>query len=188
MAGKLVPALLTAAVALASVAPTFAQTGPGGATPANPNPFAVPAPAANGMLSEEAIAAYLRTLAPNARVSRLPNGGNEYELKFLRDGWNYHIKAQVVQGCVWLLCHLGNPIHEAQAPPANLLLQLLQVNDRIGPTYFSYEKFSAGLVLCLNRPVTRQMSAERFKGEVEEFLKTIKDSYPAWSAVLNATK
>lgn len=188
MVRKFVSALLSTLVALASVSAASAQTGPSG--PITPslagNASAAPAPAI-GALTEEAIVAYLKTLDPNVQMQRLPNC-NQYELKFARDGWNYHLQVQVNPSAIWLLCHLGNAINESQAPPANLLFQLMQISDKMGPTYFSYEKFDNGYKLCLNRQVDRRISVERLKNELELFVKNIKESYPTWNAVITARK
>jgi hypothetical protein len=180
-------ALMLSVLSLAGAGVASAQTGPSGGSTPPVNPLVNPAPAVAGELSEEAVAGYLRSLDPNLKVATLSNGGKQYTALISRDGWTFEVKVQVVRGRIWLLCHLGKVINSTQTPQANLLMQLLQLNDLMGPTYFSYEKFgTSGVKLCVNLAVDRTISLDRFKREMDGFLKKIKDSYPGWGPVVNS--
>jgi hypothetical protein len=171
--------MLLSALSLVGVADVSAQTGPG------QTPTQTQTQTDSGDLSDRAVAEVVKKLDPNAVMTarRLNNGGSEYRTTISRDGWKYEIKIQVVRGRIWLLCHLGKPI--SKAPSADLMFRLLQVNDDLNGSYFSYEKCgNNGVILCLNRAVGRSVTAKTFETELVLFLSGVKASHPVWSEII----
>ena len=184
-ASKIATAFLVAAVALASIAPAFAQTGPTGpGKPTNPvvNPTN-PTPAVKGM-TEADLASFLRTLDPNLKVNTIKDG-TEYHLTIQRDGWNFQLRVTSFANEIWIDSKLGAPIN-AQQVQANLLAELLAANFTVGPTHFSFVKMKDGqMQLDLGRCVLRgPLTVDGLRGQINLFVKQVKDTYPTWNAVV----
>src|SRR5690348_3081853 len=91
MVRKFVPSVLSILLALASVAPSFAQTGPTGGGQPIPAPGVQPAPVVVNGISEADLLNCLRGLDPNVKVTPIKDG-TVYTLTLQRDGWRYDLR------------------------------------------------------------------------------------------------
>ena len=163
-----------------------AQTGP---TNPAPNPGPLPGgqvtPAAAG-LTEEALTTYFRTLDANVKVNRGNNGTVFFNMNIQRGDWNYNVEASLSQRRVLLYCRLGKPVSDPRTLSPEALVKVLEMMNKIAPSYFTYDRLDTGNVrLCLNYSLSREITIERLQAGMNEFLKDIQDSYPAWSALTN---
>ena len=181
---KFAAAALTLACCTAFAA---AQTGPVNPAPnPGPGPGGPVAPAPAG-LSEEALTAFFRTLDPNVKVTRGNNNANVFfNMNIPRGDWNFNVEASLSQRRVLLYCRLGKPVSDPRTLSPEALVKLLETMNKIAPTYFTYDRLDNGSVrLCLNYGLSREVTIERLQAGMNEFLKDIQDSYPAWSALTN---
>lgn len=184
MVRKFVPTVLSILVALASVAPSFAQTGPTGG-----GPMIQPTPIVVSGLSETDLLNCLRGLDPNVKVTPIKDG-TSYYLTLRRDGWQYDLRISSFAGSIWLDSPLGAPIANVQSASPALLAQLLEANFKIGPTHFSLVKQNDGrMQLYLGRMLERgPLTADMLHNHIDGFCKQVRDMYPTWSAFLAAAK
>jgi hypothetical protein len=175
-------AALVAVFCLAGLA--NAQTGPAGGPAVAPGvPAAQPAA---GALPDQSVEAALRAFDPNLRVGPSNDGkGKVYAFKVVRDGWSYDLVVETYAGNIWLGARLSPVISAPQNIPGNVQAELLKLNFKIGPAHFALNTMNdnSGFILGLYRNLDRTMSIDNFNAYVNDFLKTIKDSYPIWSQV-----
>lgn len=160
-----------------------AQTGPlgGGTQTSTSGPSA---PVAQG-LSEEAFTSFLRSLDPNVKVTR-NNNNVYYNLNVQRGDWNFNLEVSLLSKRVLLYCRLGKPVSDVRQLSPEALVKLLEIMNKIGPSYFTYDRLENGSVrLCLNQNLDRGITLDRLKAGIDEFIKDVQDSFPAWSVLAN---
>jgi hypothetical protein len=161
----------------------LAQSGPAGTGV----PAGTPAiTTAQDNLSEQALEAALRALDPNLQITPTKDGkGKLYDFKVSRDGWNYDLRVESYANGLWLNAKLSSLISAPQNLPPAVLAELLKLNFQVGPSHFAFmgqnDNSAFRLVLC--RLLDRKMSGETFNAYINDFLKTVKDSYSVWSQV-----
>jgi hypothetical protein len=189
MVRKFVPTVLSILMALAAAVPSFAQTGPTGGGQTGTIGGTQPAPLAVIGIGEADLLNCLRGLDPNVKVTPIKDG-TSYTLTVRRDGWQYDLRVFSYAGCVWVDTLLGNPIANVQSLPAQHLAQLLKLTYDIGPSHFSLIQLNDGRMrLCLARMLERgPLTGAGLRNQIDFFCKQIRDTYPAWNAILAAAK
>jgi hypothetical protein len=184
MVRTVAPALLLA-LSLAGVGSVCAQSGPTSSTTPTTQAGLTP-------LGEDDLADYLRKIDPDVKPERVENGGSPYTrfvVKLTRDGWNYVVQVQVFRDRIFLVSELGKPLTNFQGVTAEALQKLHEMNWKIHPTTIALSRLKDGSVQMYGvHPMVRTLDTTRFGIEFNEFLTDLKDSYPAWNAVLSAAK
>jgi hypothetical protein len=170
-------ALTAILTSLTALAVCRADTGPIGTPPVEP-----PAPVVNGM-PEADLVKTLREVDPNVRIVKRDDGGTNYFLKIQKDGWTFDVMIESLNGEIWINVSLGT-VSDVKQVPAEMLVQLLESNFKIGPSHFVLIKSGTGYTLRLCRLVGRTTTAELFRGQIDLVLKQVRDSYPIWSAIV----
>jgi hypothetical protein len=159
------------------------QTGPGGGQGSgSPAPSVTP----TGALSEADLEAAIKALDPSYKVRpTADNQGKVYNLKINRDGWTYAIQIESFASQIWINAELSGVITSPQNIPAGPMAELLKQNFNIGPAHFALVPMAdkSGFKLFLCRMFGRYLTTESFNGNLNDFLKTVKDTYPVWSEV-----
>ena len=159
------------------------STGPSDQQPAPPL-----APVVSG-LAEADLVNFLRGLDGNLQTKPIKDG-TVFHLTLRRDGWMYQLRVTSFAGSVWVDATLGEPLADVQKVPGQQLVQLLQSTFDIGPSHFCFAKLDNGklqLYLCryLERP---NLTVDRLREQIDLFCGQVRNTYPAWNAVLTAVK
>jgi hypothetical protein len=190
---RLLSAVLSTAVALSSIGTVAAQTGPTGPQPGPGGPQTGPGtPAAPVVgISEADLLNFLRTLDPNVRGNKSPDGkATIYELKIQRNGWNFDLVVISRDGTIEVVAPLGSPIANVQSIPSPMLAELLALNWNVTPAQFSFIKQKDGrMLLVFSVALPRgTMTTAGLGNLIDAVCQVLQKTYPAWSAVTNAAR
>lgn len=187
---KILFAALTAIVALSNLGYAAAQTGPTGPTgsPAPSGPSAPPAAAVNG-ISEMDLLNYLRTLDANVKMEKSQDGKKTcFEVNLNRDGWRFQLRLILSERGLEIYSPLTT-IANVQSVPASALGQLLQANWKMSPSFYLVPQNDGRVMLILHYGLSRSAVTTASLGNViNQFCNDLRQTYPAWSAVVNAGK
>lgn len=137
-----------------------------------------------GVMSEAELEAAIKALDPSYRAVNTQDGkGKIYYFKITRDGWSYDMMVESFQGSIWINAKLSGVINAPENLKAASLAELIKLQGTIRPKHFYLAKAEGGYVLYLGWNISRQISAEVFTNALNNFLGTVKETYPIWSQV-----
>jgi hypothetical protein len=165
--------LLLATTATAQPGPVVPPTKP------EPSP-AVSSSLPAGLLSPDALAAYLRQRNYKVDVSRSPQDGRPILLvQIMQDGWKFDLEIEYHPnlGGFFMTCPLGKagtPMSAAQ------LTELLKANYRCTPDYFVIRGNDQRLALETNTGA--MMTTATFQAILTRFLGNVRSSQAVWDS------
>jgi hypothetical protein len=173
--------LLSLSLVAVGVLTAAAQTGPTGPGPMPPPAGGNP-PAASGFSGEKAIA-YLRRQGHTVETQSLANGGSLLKANIQKNGWRFTIEIFFIADnqrpgnqFVDFICPLGQPRTQFSS---GQLLELMKLNKMV-VTHFFYRESDQRLCLMDANYQTTGMTEAMFQRSLDNFLKTIQDTFHAW--------
>jgi hypothetical protein len=162
----------------------LAQSGPGGAQPAQPG---LPSVQPNQMvkLNVQNLPQMVQAAGFQIQPMNYANGQQYWRATIQLNGWGYVVDVRPgysAQGQItnfWLSSDLNTPI-AANGMPASTLLKLLEKNHTSLPYFFSYNAATSKLCLNYEHPFN-DSNQQEIQKELTEFCNKIRDTYPLWS-------